>query len=102
MNTKSTWDEFRPKVLPHNENQRGQFKGGHMKIRAAATSLALGALLASIAIAPNALAAKRLESLGAADQNAVAHFNVYLPLTHTDALDRLLQSQTDQNSANYH
>ncbi|HEX3397611.1 MAG TPA: S53 family serine peptidase, partial [Steroidobacteraceae bacterium] len=46
--------------------------------------------------------AKRLESLGAADQNAVAHFNVYLPLTHTDALDRLLQSQTDQNSANYH
>ena len=73
-----------------------------MRIRAATTSLALGALLASFAIAPGALAAKRLESLGAADQNAVAHFNVYLPLTHTDALERLLQSQTDQNSANYH
>src|SRR5258708_929482 len=72
-----------------------------MRIRAA-TSLALGSLVASFAIAPSALAAQQLESLGAADQNAVAHFNVYLPLTHTDALERLLQSQTDQNSANYH
>ena len=33
---------------------------------------------------------------------ALAHFNVYLPLTHTDALEKFLQSQTDTTSANYH
>ena len=74
-----------------------------MRIRSAATSAALGALtLASIALVQSATAAKRAESLGAADQNSVAHFRVYLPLTHTDALERLLQSQTDTTSANYH
>jgi subtilase family serine protease len=54
-----------------------------------------------MALVQSASAAKH-ESLGAADQNAVAHFRVYLPLTHTDALERLLQSQTDTASANYH
>ncbi|MEO7208745.1 MAG: S53 family serine peptidase [Steroidobacteraceae bacterium] len=44
----------------------------------------------------------RLQSMGAADENTLAHFNVYLPLTHTDALKKLLQSQTDTTSANYH
>jgi subtilase family serine protease len=42
------------------------------------------------------------KSMGAADQSTIAHFNVYLPLTHTDNLDRLLQSQTDTTSPNYH
>ena len=32
----------------------------------------------------------------------VTHFRVYLPLTHTDALEKLLQSQTDTASPNYH
>jgi subtilase family serine protease len=74
-----------------------------MRIRAAAPGLALGALiLASLAIIQSASAAKQLESLGAADQNAVTHFRVYLPLTHADALEKLLQSQTDTASANYH
>jgi subtilase family serine protease len=41
-------------------------------------------------------------SLGAAEPSAVAHFNVYLPLTHTAALEQLLQEQTDSASSNYH
>jgi subtilase family serine protease len=74
-----------------------------MRIRSAATSVALGALtFASLALTQTATAMHRLQSMGAADQNAVAHFNVYLPLTNTDALERLLQSQTDTTSANYH
>ncbi len=43
-----------------------------------------------------------VQTIGAADQNAVARFNVYLPLTHTDALEQLLSQQTDQSSPNYH
>jgi subtilase family serine protease len=74
-----------------------------MRIRSAATSVALGALMfASIALVENASAMHRLQSMGAADQSTVAHFNVYLPLTHTDALEKFLQSQTDTTSANYH
>ncbi|HEX3603219.1 MAG TPA: protease pro-enzyme activation domain-containing protein, partial [Steroidobacteraceae bacterium] len=77
--------------------------GGHMRIRAAAPGVALGALtLASMALVQSASAAKQMQSLGAADQNAITHFRVYLPLTHTDALEKLLQSQTDTASANYH
>jgi len=74
-----------------------------MRIRSGSTRALLGALtLASIALTQDASAARRVESLGAADQNTVTHFNVYLPLTHTDALEKLLQSQTDTTSANYH
>jgi subtilase family serine protease len=74
-----------------------------MRIRSAATSVALGALtFASLALMQSASAMHRLQSMGAADQNTVAHFNVYLPLTNTDALEKLLQSQTDTTSANYH
>jgi subtilase family serine protease len=74
-----------------------------MRIRSAATSVALGALtFASLALMQSATAMHRLQSMGAADENTLAHFNVYLPLTHTDALEKLLQSQTDTTSANYH
>jgi subtilase family serine protease len=74
-----------------------------MRFRSAATSAALGALtFASIALMQSASAAKPAQSLGAADPNSIAHFRVFLPLTHTDALDKLLQSQTDTASANYH
>jgi subtilase family serine protease len=74
-----------------------------MRIRSAATSVALGALtFASIALVQSANATHRLQSMGAADQDTLAHFNVYLPLTHTDALEKLLQSQTDTTSVNYH
>lgn len=74
-----------------------------MRIRSAATGVALGALtFASFALMQSATAMHRLQSMGAADENTLAHFNVYLPLTHTDTLEKLLQSQTDTTSANYH
>src|ERR1700761_8626196 len=74
-----------------------------MRIRAAAgigmqCALAIG----GIVLQHNALAARQTESLGAANQNDVTHFRVYLPLTHRDALDKLLQSLTDVTSPNYH
>jgi subtilase family serine protease len=73
-----------------------------MRIRSAATSVALGALFVSIALVQSASAAKQPESLGAADPDTIAHFNVYLPLTHASELDALLQSQTDKTSPSYH
>src|ERR1700733_2008294 len=74
-----------------------------MRIRSAATSAALAAItFGSLALMQSASAAKRVESLGAAEQNSIAHFRVFLPLTHTDALERLLQSQTETASPNYH
>ena len=75
-----------------------------MRIRSVATGAALCALnLVSIALSQSAAAAvQRPQSLGAADPSTIAHFNVYLPLTNTDALERLLQSQTDSTSPSYH
>ena len=75
-----------------------------MRIRSAATSVALGAVytFASIALVQSASAARQVESLGAANQNDITHFRVFLPLTHTDALEKLLQGQTETASANYH
>jgi subtilase family serine protease len=74
-----------------------------MRIRSAATSAALGALtFATLAATQSATAMHSAKSMGAADQSTVAHFNVYLPLTHTDSLERLLQGQTDTTSPNYH
>jgi subtilase family serine protease len=74
-----------------------------MRIRAAAEIGVLCTLaIGGIALQHDALAARQTESLGAADQNAVTHFRVYLPLTHLDALEKLLQSQTDVTSPNYH
>jgi subtilase family serine protease len=46
--------------------------------------------------------AMHVETLGAADQNSVTHFNVYLPLTHQDVLEKLLRDQTDTASPSYH
>ena len=48
---------------------------------------------------PNAV---HVQTIGAADPNAMTHFNVYLPLTHSDALEQLLREQTDPTSASYH
>jgi subtilase family serine protease len=74
-----------------------------MRIRSAATSAALAAItFGSLAAAQGASAAKRFESLGGAEQESITHFRVYLPLTHADALEKLLQSQTETSSANYH
>jgi subtilase family serine protease len=40
--------------------------------------------------------------MGAADPAETTHFSVYLPLTHQDKLEKLLQDQTDPASASYH
>ena len=74
-----------------------------MRIRTVATGAVLCALSVFAPLTQNASAAVHEgKMLGAADQNAVAHFNVYLPLTHTAALEQLLQAQTDSTSAQYH
>jgi subtilase family serine protease len=71
-------------------------------------SLAIGALALcavttmSVSQMSSSTNAMHVQTIGAADQNAVTHFNVYLPLTHTDALEQLLREQTDQASPNYH
>ena len=74
-----------------------------MRIRSAATGAVMGAFFAFTLLPQVVPAAVQAEkTLGAAEQNAVAHFNVFLPLTHTDALEKLLQGQTDSTSASYH
>jgi subtilase family serine protease len=75
-----------------------------MKIRSVSGAM-FGALTAFSLMSPlSAPAAVPVPavSLGAAEPSAVAHFNVYLPLTHTAALEQLLQEQTDSASSNYH
>jgi subtilase family serine protease len=74
-----------------------------MRIRTVVTGAVVGALFAFTLLPQVVPAAVQAEkTLGAADQNAVTHFNVFLPLTHTDALEKLLQAQTDSTSASYH
>jgi subtilase family serine protease len=73
-----------------------------MRIRSVATGAVMGALFAFTLLPQVVPAAMQVETLGAADQNTIAHFSVYLPLTHTDALEKLLQAQTDSTSAGYH
>ena len=71
------------------------------------SSLAVGAVLSALATfsfsLPNTvLTTENVKNLGPADQESVAHFNVYLPLTHQDALEKLLSQQTDPTSPSYH
>lgn len=74
-----------------------------MRVDSFVTSAVLGALAVTGASLPGrASAAVHLEVLGAADQGATTHFGVYLPLTHTAALERLLRDQTDKTSSGYH
>lgn len=62
----------------------------------------LGALaVVSASIAGHASAAAHVEVLGEAEQRTMTHFSVYLPLTNTTALKRLLQDQTDKTSPRY-
>jgi subtilase family serine protease len=48
---------------------------------------------------PNAM---QVQTVGAASPTAITHFNVYLPLTHTDGLAQLLSDQTEPTSSRYH
>ncbi len=73
-----------------------------MRIHSLAMSVVLGAVttmgFSQMNSSPNAM---QVQTLGAADQTAVAHFSVYLPLTHTEALEQLLRDQTDPTSSSY-
>lgn len=71
-------------------------------------SLAIGAVLLGVLTTISVSQTKRAASLahfqplGDADKNAIAHFNVYLPLTNRTALEQLLRDQTDSTSPKYH
>lgn len=73
-----------------------------MRIRSLVTGAVLGALSLSAMSLPATSKETHLQSLGAANQSATTRFNVYLPLTHTAALEKLLQDQTDSKAASYH
>lgn len=74
-----------------------------MRIRSFVTGAVLGALgLTCASLCDSASAAAQVQSLGAANQDTSTQFSVYLPLTHTAALEQLLKDQTDETSANYH
>ena len=61
-----------------------------------------GALTTSLAQTTNAPKRVHVETLGAANQSTTTHFNVYFPLTHQDALEKLLSDQTTPGTARYH
>jgi hypothetical protein len=46
----------------------------------------------------SALNAMQVQTLGAADQDAVAHFTVYLPLTHADDLEQTWRRRSTPTS----
>ena len=74
-----------------------------MRSPSLAAGVVLFALTAITSLSPSiAAAATTPQTLGPADQNAVVHFNVYLPLTHQEALEQLLSAQTDSTSPAYH
>src|ERR1700761_5658252 len=74
-----------------------------MRIRSFVAGAVLGALAITCASLPqSASAAAMMQSLGAARQNTTTQFSVYLPLTHTAALEQLLKDQTDESSPRYH
>ena len=72
-----------------------------MKIRSVAVGALVGATFTAL-VPLSASAAMEGKNMGAADKSQTAHFSVYLPLTHTDALEQLLQAQTDSTSRSYH
>ena len=69
-------------------------------------SLALGVFLlgalTTMSFSQKSRTEMQVRTLGAAEPNAVTHFNVYLPLTNRAALDQLLRDQTDSTSSRYH
>ncbi|HWM69126.1 MAG TPA: S53 family serine peptidase [Steroidobacteraceae bacterium] len=74
-----------------------------MRIRSFVTGAVLSALAMTSASLPDSASATALvQSLGAASQDTTTQFSVYLPLTHTAALEQLLKDQTDESSPNYH
>jgi subtilase family serine protease len=73
-----------------------------MRVSTLFIGVALAALVAPAFAEPQAPPAARAVPLGAASAGDTTHFHVYLPLTHTTALEQLLRDQTDEHSASYH
>ena len=65
--------------------------------------LLLGTALSVVAVSGFSLPTSALTSTtAAADHEAMTTFNIYLPLTNTDALEKLVKEQVDPGSPNYH
>jgi subtilase family serine protease len=73
-----------------------------MNLRSVALSAALVFTLSAPAFAQTTTSPNAAQNLGAADPAATTHFTVYLPLTHTDALEQLVADQTNSSSPSYH
>src|ERR1700761_6044 len=73
-----------------------------MKIRSL-TGAMLGALaLSSGSIQYTAVAAVQPQVVGTPGKSALTHFSVFLPLSNSAGLEKLLQDQTDEASPRYH
>ncbi|WP_263357761.1 S53 family peptidase [Acidicapsa ligni] len=69
----------------------------------AATALILGVFTTTgLAQTSHVSTTLHVQTLGVADQNAITHFTVFLPLTHQETLQQLLQNLTDTSSPQYH
>lgn len=73
-----------------------------MKVTPLAAGAVLGALSAFTPALPAQAAPVQMQALASAAPGDLAQFNVYLPLTHQDQLQQLLQDQTNPNSSRYH
>jgi subtilase family serine protease len=73
-----------------------------MKVTPLAAGAVLGALSAFSLALPAQADTAQAQPLSAAAPSQTTRFSVYLPLTHQDQLEQLLQDQTDSNSSRYH
>jgi subtilase family serine protease len=73
-----------------------------MKIRSVAVGALCGATMTALVPLSASAGMMQGKNMGPAGKDEVAHFSVYLPLTHTDQLEKLLQDQTDVTSSSYH
>jgi subtilase family serine protease len=65
-------------------------------------SIFTGALLGALALSGISSRDSAAAATSTADPNTTTTFNVYLPLTNTEALEDLLSQQTDSTSPNFH
>jgi subtilase family serine protease len=62
----------------------------------------MAALAAVALLAPAKANAEKMQMINPAEETRKVEFNVYLPLQHTDELDKLLEAQHNAGSGNYH
>jgi subtilase family serine protease len=90
-------------IQTNRPDQKNKYERMPMRSPSLAAGVVLFALTAITSLSPSLAAAATMpQTLGPADQNAVVHFYVYLPLTHQEALEQLLSAQTDSTSPAYH